>query len=236
MSYTSRIVAGNLYENVCEESTYGFQYFRRIYCFHCCHRNVIEKKRAIELVMSTDVGWGKCEWKDKQPATRYKRFFILCNMYTVKWMQYVSVDKYLFTTCFHTLQLLKFDQPQCTYAHGTCISLHFIKERELLDKGLFGLCITRCEYKSNWLVCGYTFLYKPLHNHIWRNFVNNNLFVYFLLWIMFAFDAHNAEAIQSWIQKYYLLYYCESLWNFVLMPATSVPIRFINLWILKLRK
>jgi hypothetical protein len=80
MSYTSRIVAENLCESVCEESTYGFQYFHRIYYFHCCHRNVIEKKRAIELVMSTDMGLGECWWKDKQPAARCKRFIVHCNM------------------------------------------------------------------------------------------------------------------------------------------------------------
>jgi hypothetical protein len=112
-----------------------------MYYLHCCYRNVIEKKRAIELVTPTDMVCGECEWKDKQPATRYKRFFIHCNMYSVKCMQYVSVDKHLFTTCFHTLQLLQFDQLQCTYAHGNCISLNFSKQRKLFDKGLFGLCV-----------------------------------------------------------------------------------------------
>jgi hypothetical protein len=107
MSYTSLIVARKLCESVCEQSTYGFQYvYSRMYYFYCCQRNVIRKKRAIELVMSTNMVWGECEWKDKQPATRYKRYFIHCNVYPVKFMQYISVDKHLSTTCFQSLQLL----------------------------------------------------------------------------------------------------------------------------------
>jgi hypothetical protein len=81
-------------------------------------------------------------------------------MYTVKCMQYVSVDKHLFTTCFHTLQLLKFDQPQPA---SHCILL---KRGSCLIKAyVAGICITLCMNKSNWLVCDYNFFYKPLHNH-----------------------------------------------------------------------